>query len=785
LTWLKRILLGTLMVLGAALAGGWWWLQGSLAQLDGQRLEAGLDAPVSLQRDAQGLLTISGSSRADIAFALGFAHAQDRFFQMDLQRRSAAGELAALVGAAALPMDQRVRIHRFRARAQQALAAMPAEHSSILQRYSDGANAGLSALRSRPFEYALLRSAPQPWQPEDCVLSVYSMFLTLQDEQARFERGMGLMVATLPSDMFAFFTQQGGQWDAPLEGEPLPPAALPFSGFAQLPGPALAVRYNPLAGADLVPGSNNWAVAGNLTAHGSAIVANDMHLPIRVPNIWYRANWQHPDTGRQVSGVTLPGMPALVAGSNGSLAWGFTNTQGDWSDVVVLETSADGSRYATAQGERAFTEHQETIEVKGQPSQTLTVQETIWGPVIGRNHRGQQLALRWVAHDPQAANAQYLAMETYTTVLELIEAAPGFGMPHQNLVAGDSAGNIGWTIAGPIPLRVGLDGRVPSAWHVADTGWQGYHGPDTHPRIINPTTGRLWTANARVLSGDGLQVMGSEGSALGARQQQIRDRLLAADAFDEQAMLDIALDDEALFLARWRERLLAVLSTAGATGEPALDEARQLLHDWSGRAFSGDVGYRLVREFRLATFERVLAPLETYLQSRDPSFSLRAVSRQMEYPVWTLLEEQPGHLLNPDFDSWQALELAAIRAVVAPLIDDGSLANDSWGEANRLAIRHPLASAVPALQGWLSMPDTAMSGDTHLPRVQAPVFGASERFAVAPGREQDGFLHMATGQSSHPLSPFYRAGHDDWVEGRFSPFNPGPGQHQLQLLPAR
>ena len=248
-------------------------------------------------------------------------------------------------------------------------------------------------------------------------------------------------------------------------------------------------------------------------------------------------------------------------------------------------------------------------------------------------------------------------------------------------------------------------------------------------------------------------------------------------------MLAIQLDDRALFLARWQQRLMDLLDARALDGHPARAQAREQVSAWSAHARTDDVGYRIVREFRNKAIELTMAPLATLLQAKDPEFRLQHVVRQIEYPAWALLEARPVHFLNPDFASWEALELAALDQVLEPLWMDKTLANDSWGKANAVQIRHPMAGALPVLDWWLSMPETPLGGDSHMPRVQSPRFGASERFAVSPGRESEGYFHMPTGQSAHPLSPFFGKGHEDWVLGRPSPWLPGEPAHRLRLLP--
>ena len=399
---LFRVLLLAMSCLLLAAVGGAFWargqMRGSLPQLEGQRRLPGLSAPVDVSRDALGVPTIRGGSRADVARATGFLHAQDRYFQMDLARRRAAGELAALVGPRAVPLDRDARIHRFRVEARRAFSLLGADDRILLEAYKDGVNAGLQALSSPPFEYLLLRQTPLPWTPEDSFLVVLSMFLTLQDDDGEYEATLATMHDVLPPAMVGFLSPRGSEWDAPLVGEPfavpplpgpevydlrrkrtgkpvgpVPPPLGPISDPGDESSRLWAPGFGPMESEAAAIGSNNFAVAGRLTADGGALVANDMHLSIRVPNTWYRValEWLNPNDAaspNRLIGVTLPGAPTLVVGSNTHVAWGFTNTYADWSDIVLLDVDpARPNAYRTPEGWREFERHDETIAVAGEP----------------------------------------------------------------------------------------------------------------------------------------------------------------------------------------------------------------------------------------------------------------------------------------------------------------------------------------------------------------------------------------------------------------------------------
>jgi len=793
--WLRGLLLAMPVLLLAALGTGGYLLAGSRAQLDGRVRTGSVQAPVEIQRDALGTVTLAGKSRGDLDYALGYVHAQERYFEMDLTRRTAAGELAELVGPAALAADLGHRRHRLRAVAEAAYAQLPPTQRQELDRYRDGVNAGLAALRVRPWTYLLLGAKPKPWRSEDTLLVIAAMYLDLNhDGRNTRELRIAEMHATLPAPLVDFLLAPDPTWEAPLEGplspEPVPPDASVFdlrSLPATRPVADLAAVLAPTHDARR-PGSNSFAVAGTLTGTGAAMLANDMHLALRVPDIWFRTRLRYPDPGaphgeRDVVGVSLPGTPAAIVGSNGQIAWGFTNSYGDWMDWVrVLRDPHDPSRYKVPEGWAALQTHEEIIRVKGEAPHTLKVEDTRWGPIMAKDADGTPLALAWIAQQPRSYNLGLMQLERTASTAAALELAPTFGMPPQNILVADGAGHIGWTIAGNgVPLRSDADARRPSDWSQPGTGWTGWATPAQYPRVLDPADGRLWTANNRVVGGAALALLGHGGHDLGARAQQIRDDLFAHADFTPGNLLDIQLDDRAVFLSRWQQLLQQTLA---GTQEPALRQLRELTAVWRNRADPDSVDYRLVRAFRDAVHDAVLAPFAARVVAKYPDFAWPGLG-DPEAAVWMLVQRQPPNLLAPAYPDWHALLLAAARHVADTLgKQPGGLAARRWGEINHAGIDHPLSRALPGfLAHFLDMPDDELPGDDDMPRVARPGFGASERLDVSLGHEAQGVLEMPGGQSGHPLSPYYGAGHEDWVHGRPTPLQPGPAQHTLTLEP--
>ena len=796
---MRKLILVSLLLLTALIAAILTWgyldFRGSLAELDGERGVAGLENPVRIERDAEGVVTVNADSAEDAAFGLGFVHAQERFFEMDLLRRRSAGELSALVGAAALPVDRQARVHRLRLRLGAALDALPDGQRREVAAYTRGANSGLQALRSTPWPYRLLGQAPLPWAEVDSLLVVAAMAFDLHDSSNRRELALDRMDRLLPADLVELLAADGTQWDAPLWGEPRSAVVLPrpvelsvAAAQSQDPGDA---RLAAIDAAGSMVGSNSFSVGGSLTSDGRAILANDMHLGLRAPNIWFRARLMYPDASARdgrvdVSGFSLPGGPGIVVGSNGNLAWGFTNSYGDWLDWVRISwVDASEGVYRTADGEERAELFDEVIEVAGGDDETLRVRQTRWGPVVhdaSELTAGYALALNWTIAQPGGIDFGLLSLATADRLEDAVAIGQRAGIPPQNLLVVDARGQTAWTIAGRLPQRIGdCDPQRPLD-PLAGCGWLSDWLPvERAPALFNPGNDRLWTANSRVADGEMLELIGNGGYDLGARQRQIRDGLAERDSFDERALLAIQLDQRALFLQRWWQLMRRVAQAGGSDALVRLDQASM---DWEGEASIDAVSYRLARGFRASVIVAVSDSL--FAEGREVAGEDWIEPRlgQIEDLVWALVETRPEGWWDEGVAGWDRLLDDAAELMVAELEVSGPLPERRWGERNTAKICHPLAASIPFIGSrWLCQEDAPLPGDSNMPRVQSPTFGASQRMVVAPGHEHDGIVQSPAGQSGHPLSPFWRSGQTQWVSGEPAPFLPGPAAYRLALVP--
>ena len=734
----------------AGVNAGFEAMRRSLPRTSGIVVTSGVRAEVSIGRDRWGRPRIDARDLVDAAYALGFLHGQDRFFQMDLARRYASGTLAELLGPPAASTDFVSRQYEPTRMAAAVLEAAPERHRRWLRAYAQGVNDGLADLGAPPPEYLLLASAPAPWTETDSIMVVLGMWRGLA-LVGNFERQRAGMLDALPPEVVSFLLPESTRFDALVAGES---AYAP----APVPGPDVFDPRGILRGAESKgatpspPGSNGWVVSGARTAHGGAILANDMHLGIMVPPPWYWAEitWREGESAeriRRAVGVTIPGMPGIVAGSNGAIAWGFTNVTGDVADWVVIDpVEGDGDRYRTPEGDEPFGERIDEVRVRFGRDQTRTVRTTRWGPVRTKTADGRPMALKWTGTQAECIDLRLLDMLECVTLEQGLDIVSEWGGPPQNVMVASADGRIGWTIAGQFPVRRGFDGRVPSSWAAPGVGWDGFAPPAAKARTVDPVPGFIATANARTVGGEAASMYGDNFSPP-FRQARIADVLEAMGApIDERAMVTLQQDARVAVFDFWRDLLIEA-----AGDDPALAEAARIARAWNGSAHTGEAGLPLISAFRgrveAAVVDRVLA-------AKGAAFS---GWYNDEEPLRRVVESRPAHWLPPREESWAAMFRRCATEAWEAVSD---LDSGTW-----VTVTHPLSDAAGGALRRLDMPRERATGHEWAVRVLAGSFGASERFAVSPGREESGLCELPVGPSGHPMSPWYRSTHRGWVRG--------------------
>jgi penicillin amidase len=776
-----------LLLLVGVPAMGFLLLRGSLPPLEGDRAVAGLEASITVTRDARGVVAVQASSDADGFFGLGFAHGQDRFFQMDLVRRLMAGTLAELVGEAALDSDFRMRSYGYAGAAALHLAALPAHHHAVLTAYVAGVNAGLGSLRRPSPEYLLLRTRPAPWTELDALLT-YLYFYDGLSTHYRDEFHLRELDRILPAEVVAILTPEVSRFDRPvpgLEGGDLTGGYRPLP----IPGPDIWNLREEVSGhaddpaelraqgaaaqriyGDPPGGSNAWVVSD---PEGPALVASDPHLAHQVPGIWYRAEIHTPEA--VLRGATLPGVPGFFVGMTDALAWGPTAAVVDQTDLVLVTIDpTDASRYRTPDGAEPFIEITETFQVlRGEPrSQTRRV--TRWGPIIRTTHDGIPVAFRSPAFDPGGLTLQHLELARATTVHDGLAVVRAMGGPGLAVVLGDRGGRGGWAVSGVLPAREGISGRRPVDPLVEGEGWNGSRPESDRPISLDSLGGYLFAANHRFTHLD--QSASLSGMWMSPTRAFRVDELLRAErSLDEAHHQRLQLDLVSVKHLAVRDLVLGLLAPEVRAEDPALERLHALASSWDGTADPASPHFTAMEASWRAVRQAALAPLIGPVAQAVPGF--RYGWPLAHEGALRILEERPQHLLPADWDSWDDYLVDALRQIPETRLEQ------PWGDRNRAAIRHPLAQAVPALGRFLNMPRDPLPGWSGVVRAQGPTYGQSLRFVGRPGRPEAARLDLPGGQSGHPLSRWYGADHADWVEGRGAPLQAGVPIHTLHLRP--
>ena len=517
--WFRRLLTLVLLLAVAGALAGWFYAQRALPATEGTLALPGAQAPLQILRDAHGIPTIRAASPRDALFGLGVAHAQDRLWQMETHRRIGAGRLAEAFGEGALDTDRFLRMLGVRRAAAAQWAQLPADSRAALQAYTDGVNAVIATLKARPPEFLILGLQPEPWVPEDslawAIMMAWDLGANWNTELIRLR-----LALKLPKDRI-------DQLLPPYPGDAVPATmdyaafyrGLKLDGQQALAEPTLLqlMAVAPESGIEGV-GSNSWVLAGSRTTTGKPLLANDPHLKLSTPALWYLARLEAP--GLDVAGATMPGLPGVVLGQNRRIAWGFTNTGPDVQDTYLERIKPDDpAQYQTPEGWARFETRQELIRVRGGREVTLTVRSTRHGPVLSdavlsglgddvgttlgpKPKPAYAIALRWTGLDSdQDVVGGTLAMNRADSVDAFIAASRAWVAPMQNMAVADEAGRIALVSAGRVPVRKpenDLQGLAPAPGWDARYDWAGLLPPDQVPLITDPPAGYIANANQKV-----------------------------------------------------------------------------------------------------------------------------------------------------------------------------------------------------------------------------------------------------------------------------------------------
>jgi penicillin amidase len=729
------ILLGGLLlaIVVAAAGGGVWLVRRNLPD-DAAPAIPGLKEPVHVTFDDRGVATVAARSVDDAIRVQGYLTARERLFQLDLQRRAGDGRLSELFGKAALDLDRRRLTYGYARVAARAASLLPDVERSHLTALTDGINAFIDSHAGRlGLEFAILRERPRRFTPEDGLVVLLLMYEDLttvwRDEAARdANRHLPPAVAR-----FVFSTLSNDDGTLVPDAEPLRPPPLPGFAFG-------GSRPDPGGGSGAAAGSNEWAVSGFLTKSGKPILANDPHLPLAMPSLWLPMRFEI--AGRSVEGVTLPGLPGVVLGKNDAIAWGFTNVYTDVQDLYQ-ESIADG-KAARGSGAEPVETRVETIPVRGGPPERLEVRETSHGPLVTGD-----LALKWTALDPMNIRLPVVEVMLARTPEDFGRALDDFLGPAQNVVWASATGDIGWRATGLIPLRrPGTDGGVPYDGSDPANDWRGFLPASQLPRLVNPPSGYIVTANNRVI-GTSFPVPVSTHFWSSVRALRIRDLIEKAKRsgtkLDRASMEAIQLDVTSEPMRRLMEAFAPYLPP---------DVAKSFA-GWDGRAEAAPAQFLIARTLRDRLAARTLKV-----------WKIRGNVR--------LAEERVLDVALADKAAWRRAGLgdrnSAMKLVVEEALREIAAAQGldrsrwSWGVSNRLSARHPLGR-LPGLSSVFDAPRVPMPGASGVPRVQTHLFGQSMRFIVDWGDPAAATLVVPFGVSGHVGSPHRMDQFRFWMDG--------------------
>lgn len=768
--WLLRIGAGLAALILAAAGGGYFWLKASLPALDGTVRLAGITAPVDIVRDRHGIPHIRAANESDAMFALGFVHAQDRLFQMEFSRLLGQGRLSEVIGAETVEIDRLIRTFDIPGLAEAALARLPPGARRAVESYSRGINEYLATRHGLlPAEFQALRHAPARWRPADTLLWGRLMAFRLSGDWRR-EAFRAALAEKLSPERIAEL------WPDPVTRAPPTTSS---AANRRAAGKMLAGILN-LFPTEMEPltASNSWGLAGSRTATGKPILANDPHLGFRAPGLWYLARIDAP--GLTLAGGTVPGVPFVMLGHNGSVAWAFTTLEGDTQDLFIEEQNPDNEgEYRTPDGWRAFETRDEIIRVRGAAPVTVTVRRSRHGPVISdllpdlaKQHAGSAIALSAAAlrRDDDTAEAMYL-FNRATDAGKFLAALEKFHAPPQNITFADTAGTLGFMTAGKIPVRRSGRGTHPSPGGDGAADWTGYIPFSELPRTINPPGGTIVNANHEVAPPGYRHFLGYSATAP-YRALRIHELLSRTEIARHTTGRSAEMQQDSISLMA---RDLVPLLTAHPGTDPRLRGIARRVAAWDGEMDRNRpeplIFMAWLRALNQRLFADEIGPLFGRFWALRPVLVKRVLTGTGEW-----CDDMATEKIR---ESCASRIAAALKDAVDQLSDRYGSDPSAWrwGAAHVARFHHPVLGRIPLIRGLANIGIASDGGPFTVNRAQPHVANRRQPYASVHGPgyraiydlaalDRSRFM-IATGQSGNPLSPHYGDLMEKWRDGKY------------------
>jgi penicillin G amidase len=791
-----RLLLGAIVLLAVAIAvvtlGGAWWLKqamrASLPQLDGQLRLPGLTAPVIIRRDRHGVPHLEAASLDDLFEAQGYVTAQDRLWQMDMARRMAAGEGAEILGSMLVEHDRMQRVLGVRANAERLAASLSPRDRGYYEDYARGVNAFIDANQDHLSpEFRLLMYKPKPWQPVDSLLVVMSMAQML-DENWNVKLERERVTARLGPTLAAALYPTGSWRDHP-PTQAAPDLTAPQQNMPDIPLDETQTKVEDLihlrelmqgsrAGCEgCTPGSNEWAISGAHTASGKPMLSNDMHLSHQIPNIWYESDLKAGDF--HVAGVTVAGIPYIVAGHNEHVAWGFTALYADMQDIFVEQVNGQ-DEYKGRDGWHPIEHAHETIHVRGGKDVVVDVARTAHGPVITQLLPGERrvLAMEWSAYDNRSSGIPLFDVNTAANWQDFRAAMSKWWGPSQNVAYADDQGHIGYQTVGYIPFRpMGIAGTpITDATHE----WQGFVPFDQLPSTLDPANGVIATANARITP-DGYTPELTHEWADPYRNERIWKWLAGKDKLTPADMLTLQNDVYSEVDQEFAQRFAYAIDHAKNPGNK-LRQAADLMRSWDGVLGVDSTPAAIVEAAKAVFWPMLLKP------KMGDDWKLYQWA-ESGFAREELIMHASAAWLPQKYATWDDFLADVVRQGMENAHAPMDLKNWRYGQYHQIVIDHPLYSLLPWFKEWTGTGVLPQSGDTTTVKQAGRTLGPSQRFTMDWSNVDGSTENIVMGESGDPLSGYYRDQWPYWYNGKtFAlPFTSqavaAQTSHTLQLVP--